>query len=346
MLTQRLLQEEIAQVVNLVQFIGARVPLRLSGRSYRGQCPLHQDDGRELYVYPGLDKWRCFACNTGGGVVDFLMKIDNLCYGEALRKLGVEYGFAPERLGFGSASPDDHAGGRASQFPNRTAFSDIVREHATEATDDIEEHLTRLRQGIRQIVSRRRRDESPAGLYRQVRRPMLGNLAVHKGLQNPPFRTVVSDVQSGLVIVIFQNLQPHLMLEQPSASISIVDTQEYVDAGEIIWAARGTALIKNLKTGDHSEEVEINAITKSGFALLRPPGQRHHAWFGPRFGGQNRPTYLTDGSILAMESLSMDADVLRSYVDLAGVSVRLQAPERSASRHRDYLVDPATDPDI
>jgi hypothetical protein len=348
MLTQRLLQEEIKQVVNLVQFIGTRVALTLSGRSYRGNCPLHPDQSRDLYVYPGLEVWHCYGdCDKGGSVVDFLMKIDGLSYGEALKKLGGEYGCTSEQLGFGSAIPDDYAGGRASQSLDMTTVSNSLRGRAAEkpvadereAPIDQEAYMTLTVLRRKELESRLRGGGPPDAINMEHSRPVLGNLAYHKGLEDPRLRTVVSDLQPGLCIAYFHNLQEHILLEEASGKTRIADASDYRDAGRALWLDnQGTALIKDLQTGRHSDEISIDGVSDRGFMLLRPKGQRNHSWFIPRSPrGGNRPTYLADGSIFALESFDLDADVLPGYTDISGDFIKLQAADRCSLRHQQHL---------
>ena len=361
--------EELKRQADIVEVISQRVRLTKAGRSWMAACPFHLDKSMTFHVFTDSQNWRCFGdCATGGDVINFLMRFETLTFGEACRKLVLQFGLARTdpsggRLGeltrdHGQAVlADNQAGGRASQFPNMTTFSDILRERAAEATDDIEEHLTRLRQSIRQLESRRRRDESPAGLDRESRRswlsglyrknhpPVVDNLAYPRGFGRLDDPRVNRDQQPGLVIAAFFNLQPHLKLEWPGGLIALVDTAAYADGGEVIWAERGTGILKSLDTGEHySEEVEIKGITTKGFCLLRPPGQRDYTWMAPRepeeLGGQNRPTYLPDGNnfrMYALESFNIDAAILTQYEDISGLVVKLQDPERSSRRHRDHL---------
>ena len=361
--------EELKRQADIVEVISQRVPLQRSGNSYKANCPFHQEKTPSFHVFPDRQSWRCFgACARGGDVINFLMRFDTLTFGEACRKLVLQFGTARTGPSGGRLDgstrdhgrvslADDQAGGRASQSLDMTTFSDIVREHAAEANDDIEEHLTRLRQSIRQLESRRRRDESPAGLDRESRRswlsglyqknqrPVVDNLAYPRGFGRLDGPRVNRDQQPGLVIAAFFNLQPHLKLEYPDGLTALVDTAAYADGGEVIWTERGSGILKSLDTGEHySEEVEIKGITTKGFCLLRPPGQRDYTWMAPRepeeLGGQNRPTYLPDGNnfrMFALESFNIDAAILTQYEDISGLVVKLQDPERSPRRHRDHL---------
>ncbi len=51
---------------------GSGVSLRRSGHRLVGLCPFHEDRRPSLLVYPGTQSWFCFACDTGGDVIDFV----------------------------------------------------------------------------------------------------------------------------------------------------------------------------------------------------------------------------------------------------------------------------------
>lgn len=70
------------------QVIESYVELRHSGRRLVGRCPFHEDRSPSLVVYPSTQSWFCFACDVGGDVFAFVKRIENMSFGEALRRLG------------------------------------------------------------------------------------------------------------------------------------------------------------------------------------------------------------------------------------------------------------------
>lgn len=80
--------EEIKNKINIVEFVGKRVNLKKAGRNYKGLCPFHQEKTPSFVVSPERQIWHCFgSCGTGGDVIGFLMKLDNLTFIEALKDL-------------------------------------------------------------------------------------------------------------------------------------------------------------------------------------------------------------------------------------------------------------------
>lgn len=85
--------EEIKQRLDIVEVISAYVPLRKSGRNYKGLCPFHQEKTPSFVVFPETGTWHCFgACGTGGDLFSFIMKRENADFREALEILAQKAG--------------------------------------------------------------------------------------------------------------------------------------------------------------------------------------------------------------------------------------------------------------
>lgn len=83
----------VKDAVSIVDVIGRYVELQQSGGSFKGKCPFHQERTPSFYVWPDRQYWKCFgACDEGGDVISFLIKIENMDFPEALRSLAFEGG--------------------------------------------------------------------------------------------------------------------------------------------------------------------------------------------------------------------------------------------------------------
>ncbi|HZV46659.1 MAG TPA: DNA primase [Thermodesulfovibrionales bacterium] len=86
------LLEEIKSHVDIVEFISDYVALKKSGQNYKGLCPFHSEKTPSFMVSQTKQIFHCFGCAAGGDVVSFLMKHDNLPFGEALHYLAKKSG--------------------------------------------------------------------------------------------------------------------------------------------------------------------------------------------------------------------------------------------------------------
>jgi DNA primase len=87
--------DEVKERLDIVEVIQSYVPLKKAGRNYKGLCPFHAEKTPSFVVFPESGTWHCFgACGTGGDVLSFVMKQENMEFGEALqmlaRRAGVE----------------------------------------------------------------------------------------------------------------------------------------------------------------------------------------------------------------------------------------------------------------
>ena len=85
--------DDVKQKIDIVDVIGQYAPLKKAGRNFKALCPFHNEKTPSFIVFPDQGTWHCFgACGTGGDVFTFLMKRENIDFGEALRRLAQRAG--------------------------------------------------------------------------------------------------------------------------------------------------------------------------------------------------------------------------------------------------------------
>ena len=93
--------EDVKSKIDIVEYIGRFVSLKKTGRNFKAPCPFHNEKTPSFIVSPDRQIWRCFgACQTGGDVISFLMKWENITFFEALRELAQQTGTKLENINF------------------------------------------------------------------------------------------------------------------------------------------------------------------------------------------------------------------------------------------------------
>ena len=132
--------DDIKARLDILDVVSQKVPLQRSGRSYKANCPFHQERTPSFHVFPERQSWRCFgACATGGDAFSFVMRADNLEFGEALRQLAQQTGVTlPER---GTSRPRQDT----AYEINERAKSFFQRQLASAQGTEAREYLDRRR---------------------------------------------------------------------------------------------------------------------------------------------------------------------------------------------------------
>jgi DNA primase len=92
------LRSEIS-VERLVEASG--VELKPAGKDLLGRCPFHDDREASLVVTPAKNLWHCFACQIGGGPIDWMMKTKGVSFRHAVELLREGVTELPARPGRG-----------------------------------------------------------------------------------------------------------------------------------------------------------------------------------------------------------------------------------------------------
>ena len=78
---------------DIVDVVGSYVNLtKRSGQNLFGLCPFHNERTPSFSVNPSEQFYYCFGCGKGGGVINFVMEIENLPYPDAVARLAQRAG--------------------------------------------------------------------------------------------------------------------------------------------------------------------------------------------------------------------------------------------------------------
>ena len=91
----RIPEAQIAQVVdrlNIVDVVGEYLALRQRGNRYWGLCPFHTEKTPSFSVSADKPAFYCFGCGKGGGLIQFVMDMEQLPFPEAVRMLAERAG--------------------------------------------------------------------------------------------------------------------------------------------------------------------------------------------------------------------------------------------------------------
>ncbi len=87
----------IMNEINIFNFVKSNVPflealdefieLENDGKCLVGMCPFHYDNSKSLTVNPLKEIYYCFECHSGGDIIGFISKIEEISAMEAVNYL-------------------------------------------------------------------------------------------------------------------------------------------------------------------------------------------------------------------------------------------------------------------
>lgn len=120
---------------DIVSVVSTYVPLKQRGRTQIGLCPFHGEKTPSFTVYPDTNSFYCFGCQVGGGVIEFIKRMENLDYIDAVRLLADRSGLQMPEFEYDSSAADRRlklaiygANREAAMFYYKTLYSDKGRE--------------------------------------------------------------------------------------------------------------------------------------------------------------------------------------------------------------------------
>src|SRR5215470_6453175 len=79
--------EQIRAASDIVDVIGAVLPLKRAGANFTALCPFHKEKTPSFHVNPHRQIFHCFGCHKGGDVFTFVREFETIDFPEAVRRL-------------------------------------------------------------------------------------------------------------------------------------------------------------------------------------------------------------------------------------------------------------------
>ena len=79
--------DDLLARTDVVEVIGARVPLKRQGKEYSARCPFHDERSPSFTVSQTKQFYHCFGCGAHGTAISFLMNYDRLEFLDAVDEL-------------------------------------------------------------------------------------------------------------------------------------------------------------------------------------------------------------------------------------------------------------------
>ena len=96
--------DELMERNELTDVVSSYLHLVKKGSNMFGLCPFHNEKTPSFSVTPSKQLYYCFGCGKGGGVINFIMEIENLSYPDAVRFLADRVGMTVPETGGESIS--------------------------------------------------------------------------------------------------------------------------------------------------------------------------------------------------------------------------------------------------
>ncbi len=79
--------DKVREATDIVSLIEEYFPLNMAGSNFKALCPFHQEKTPSFVISPQKQIFHCFGCGESGNVYNFIMKMENIVFADALKRL-------------------------------------------------------------------------------------------------------------------------------------------------------------------------------------------------------------------------------------------------------------------
>ncbi|MFR6624734.1 MAG: CHC2 zinc finger domain-containing protein [Flavonifractor plautii] len=122
--------DELVARSEISDVVSSYVHLTRKGNNLWGLCPFHNEKTPSFSVSPDKQIYHCFGCGKGGGVISFIMEIENLPFPDAVRLLAQRAGLEVPDAGADDAGRKKRARALAANRDAARFYHDYLRAPA------------------------------------------------------------------------------------------------------------------------------------------------------------------------------------------------------------------------
>lgn len=119
--------EQVKQKVDLAEYVAKRVELKRSGRQLVGLCPFHSENTPSFFVEPSKRVWKCWGCDRGGTIIDYVVYERGCTVWEAVEYLA-------EMAGIPVGNQEDYQK-RKAEYQRREQIAILVAQKVDKVRD-------------------------------------------------------------------------------------------------------------------------------------------------------------------------------------------------------------------